>query len=76
MSHKLKDQYKKRFYIISFTILPTLFLIGFFVSIKIGNILSYNIDNRAMLVVAFSFIPLYLLCLLTLHRVLKKRSME
>ncbi len=76
MSIKLPHQQKNRFYIISFVVLPILFLIGFFISIKIGGILNYKVDNRAILLVAFSFVPLYFLCLFTAYRVLKNKPKE
>jgi hypothetical protein len=76
MSIKLPDQQKKRLYIISFIVLPILFLIGFFISLRVGKILNYNVDNRAATLLAFSFVPLYLLSLFTAYRVLKNQSKE
>jgi hypothetical protein len=67
---------QKRLYIISFIVLPILFLIGFFISLRVGKILNYNVDNRAATLLAFSFVPLYLLSLFTAYRVLKNQSKE
>jgi len=76
MSNKLPVKLKKRFYTIVFLVLPILFLIGFFISVKIGNILNYNVDDRAILLVAFSFVPLYLMSIFSVYRVLQKKSKE
>jgi uncharacterized BrkB/YihY/UPF0761 family membrane protein len=65
---------KKRFYMIVFLVLPILFLIGLFVSTKIAVILNYHVDDRGILFVAFSFLPLYLMCIFTVYRVLLKKS--
>jgi hypothetical protein len=74
MSSKLSVRMKKRFYMIAFLVLPILFLIGFFVSTKIAVVLNYHIDDRGILFVAFSFVPLYLMCIFTVYRVLLKKS--
>jgi len=67
---------KKRFYIITFLVLPILFSTGLFISTKIANILNYRVDDRGVLFVAFSFVPLYLMCIFTVYRVLLKKSQE
>ena len=59
---------------IAFLALPILFSIGFFVSKKIVVILNYKVDDRGILFVAFSFVPLYLMCIFTVYRVLLKKS--
>ena len=74
MSSKLSVRMKKRFYMIAFLVLPILFSIGFFVSIKIAVILNYHVDDQGILFVAFSFVPLYLMCIFTVYRVLSKKS--
>jgi hypothetical protein len=74
MSSKLSVRMKKRFYMIAFLVLPILFLIGFFVSTKIAVVLNYHVDDRGILFVAFSFVPLYLMCIFTVYRVLLKKS--
>lgn len=74
MSSKLSVRMKKRFYMIVFLVLPILFLIGLFVSTKIAVILNYHVDDRGILFVAFSFVPLYLMCIFTVYRVLLKKS--
>ena len=74
MSSKLSVRMKKRFYMIAFLVLPILFSIGFFVSKKIAVILNYHVDDRGILFVAFSFVPLYLMCIFTVYRVLLKKS--
>ena len=61
---------------IIFLVLPILFLIGFFVSTKLAVILNYHVDDRGILFVAFSFVPLYLMCIFTVYRVLVKKSQE
>lgn len=76
MSSKLSVRMKKRFYMIAFLVLPILFSIGLFVSTKIAVILNYHVDDRGILVVAFSFVPLYLMCIFTVYRVLLKKSQE
>jgi len=76
MSSKLSVRMKKRFYMIAFLFLPILFSIGLFVSTKIAVILNYHVDDRGILVVAFSFVPLYLMCIFTVYRVLLKKSQE
>jgi hypothetical protein len=58
---------------IAFLVLPILFLIGFFVSTKIAVVLNYHVDDRGILFVAFSFVPLYLMCIFTVYRVLLKK---
>jgi len=66
---------KKRFYMIAFLVLPILFTIGLFVSTKIAVILNYHhVDDREVLFVAFSFVPLYLMCIFTVYKVLLKKS--
>jgi hypothetical protein len=67
---------KKRFYMITFLVLPILFLIGFFISAKIAVILNYHVDARGILFVVFSFVPLYLMSIFTVYRVLLKKSQE
>ena len=74
MSSKLSVKMKRRFYVIIFLVLPALFLIGFFISTKIAAILKYHVDFRGQLIVAFSFVPLYLMCVFTVYRVLLKKS--
>lgn len=74
MGSKLSVRMKKRFYMIAFLVLPILFLIGLFVSTKIAVILNYHVDDRGILFVAFSFLPLYLMCIFTVYRVLLKKS--
>ena len=74
MSSKLSVRMKKRFYIITFLILPILFSLGLFVSTKAANVLNYHVDDRGILFVAFSFVPLYLMCIFTVYRVLSKKS--
>ena len=76
MSSKLSVRMKKKFYMIAFLVLPILFSIGLFVSTKIAVILNYHVDDRGILVVAFSFVPLYLMCIFTVYRVLLKKSQE
>ena len=76
MSSKLSVRMKKRFYMITFLVLPILFSIGFFISTKIAVILNYHVDDRGILFVAFSFVPLYLMCIFTVYRVLLKKSQE
>jgi len=67
---------KKRFYIISFLVLPILFSIGLFISTKIATVLNYQVDDRGVLFVAFSLVPLYLLCIFTVYKALLKKSQE
>ena len=69
---KLPAELKKRFYIITFLVLPILFLIGFFVSTKIAIILNYRVDAQGIIIVIISFIPLYLICILAVYRKLLK----
>ena len=76
MSSKLSVRMKKRFYMIAFLVLPILFSIGLYVSTKIALILNYHVDDRGILFVAFSFVPLYLMCIFTVYRVLLKKSQE
>ena len=59
---------------IVFLVLPILFLVGLFLSTKIAVILNYHVDDRGILYVAFSFVPLYLMCIFTVYRVLLKKS--
>ena len=76
MSIKLSDRMKKRFYTISFIVLPILFISGFFICIRIAGALSYNVEDRGILLVALSFIPLYLICVFTAYRALSKKSKD
>jgi uncharacterized BrkB/YihY/UPF0761 family membrane protein len=76
MSSKLSVRMKKRFYMITFLVLPILFSIGFFISVKIAVILNFHVDDRGTLLVAFSFVPLYFMCIFTVYRVLLKKSQE
>jgi hypothetical protein len=62
--------------VITFLVLPILFSIGFFISAKIAVILNYHVDDRGILFVVFSFVPLYLMCIFTVYRVLLKKSQE
>jgi len=76
MNNKLSVRMKKRFYIITFLVLPILFSIGLFISTKIATVLNYQVDGRGILFVAFSFVPLYLMCIFTVYRALLKKSQE
>ena len=76
MSSKLSVRMKKRFYIITFLVLPILFSIGLFISTKIASILNYHVDDRGIMFVAFSFVPLYLMCIFNVYQVLLKKSQE
>jgi hypothetical protein len=59
---------------IAFLVLPILFLMGFIISTKIAVILNYHVDSRGILFVAFSFVPLYFICIFTVYKVLLKKS--
>ncbi|MBL6970672.1 MAG: hypothetical protein ISR63_00980 [Desulfobacterales bacterium] len=72
MLEKLSVELKKRFYIITFLVLPILFLIGFFVSKKIAIVLNYRVDAQGIIIVIISFIPLYLICVVGVYRKLLK----
>jgi len=72
MQKKLPFDLKKRFYIITFLVLPILFLIGFFVSTKIAIICNYHVDAQGIIIVIISLIPLYLMCIFAVYRKLLK----
>jgi len=46
------------------------------ITTKIAFILKYHVDCRGILIVVFSFIPLYLMCGFTVYRALLKKSQE
>jgi hypothetical protein len=63
---------RKRFYIISFVVLPIIFVVGYYVSIKIAMILGYFIDQKGGVWVASVLLVLYLKCVYTLFKALLK----
>ena len=65
---KLSEQYKNRFKIISFIVLPLCFVIGFFISIKIASLLNYKIDLKGAIFVSLSFLPLYIISVMVVYR--------
>ena len=74
MKRKLSVKLKKKFFVIILIVLPVLFLVGFLVSLKIALMLNLIVDKKGVTIVALSFIPLYLICILTVYNSLLRQS--
>ncbi len=61
---------KKRFYIISFVVLPILLFIGYFISTKLAIILGYFVDTKGRILVAIGLFFAYLKCVYTAYKIL------
>jgi uncharacterized BrkB/YihY/UPF0761 family membrane protein len=72
----LSEQYRKRFKIIFFFVVPLCLIIGFFISIKIASLMSYKIDLKGVAFVFICFVPLYVMSVMVAYRKLKKRTKE
>jgi hypothetical protein len=72
MLEKLSIELKKRFYIITFLVLPVVFICSFFLSIKIAIALKYYIDTQLIIIMIIGFILLYLRSIVVIYRKLLK----
>jgi hypothetical protein len=72
MLYKLPEQYKRRFKIVAFVVLPILFLVGFILSISIADQLNYIIDPTGIIILSLSYVPLYFLCLYVVYQKIVK----
>lgn len=70
MNNTSSNAKKRRFYIISFVVLPVLLFIGYFLSTKIAVILGYFVDTKGRILVAISLFFAYLKCVYTAHKIL------
>ena len=74
MFKKVPFKNKGRFRIITFAILPLCFAAGFFLSIRIALLLGYKVDSEGKVIVALSFIPLYVWGALIVNRKLRQKA--
>ena len=64
MCHKqMNKNNKTKFYIISLIILPVIFMVGFFVTIKIFDYFNFIIDFKGKIFIGIGLAILYVRCL-------------
>ena len=73
MTTQFTNERKKRFYIISFIILPIIFIAGYYVSMEIAQLFNFTVDGRGSLFVAFILFILYLKSIHTAYNALSNK---
>ena len=74
MFKKVPAKYRKRYRMIIFIVLPLCFVVGFFLSSKIVLLLGYKVDIKGFVIVALSYIPLYIWCVFEVNRKLGEKG--
>jgi len=70
----LSEQYRKRFKLIIFLIVPLCLIIGFLISIKIASLLNYKMDLKGALFVFICFVPLYVMSVIVAYKKFRKQT--
>jgi Na+/glutamate symporter len=74
MWEKIPEEDRRRYNTIIFVALPLIFVISYFVSIKITTLLDYQLDLKGLFVVGFSYIPLYIMSVIVAYRKLRRKG--
>ena len=70
----LSEQYRKRFKLIIFLIVPLCLIIGFLISIKITSLLNYKMDLKGASFVFICFVPLYVMSVMVAYKKFRKQT--
>ncbi len=70
MNTTFSEAQKKRFYIISFVVMPVLFITGYYVGTEIAVAFGFSVNSRGITFVAFILIVLYLKSIHTVYKIL------
>ena len=74
MCDKMPEEYRNRYNLIVFIVLPLCFIIGFFLSTKVALLLNFQVDLKGKAFVLLSFVPLYIMCVRVVHRKLREKG--
>ena len=68
MSNKLSNGNRRKFFIISFIVLPILFAIGYYLCTKLAVTLGFYVDRQGLIFVALVLFALYLKSIHTAYK--------